>query len=90
VSCARETEFLHAADPARSLTYNASPLILAFPIYRVALRLGVRLMAQAATPRLKALSAECAILGLAGLARERWRASGCPPKLRVDIGGRHD
>ena len=90
MSCARETEFLHEADLARSLTYNASPLILAFPIYRVALRPGVRLMAQAATRRLKALSAEWAILGWAGLARERWRALGCPLKLGVDIGDRHD
>jgi len=47
-------------------------------------------MAQAATRRLKALSAEWAILGWAGLARERWRASGCPPKLGIDIGDRHD
>jgi len=86
----RETEFLHEADLARSLTYNASPLILAFPIYRVALWPGVRLMAQAATRRLKALSAEWAILDWAGLARERWRASDCPPKLGVDIGGRRD
>jgi hypothetical protein len=39
-----------------------------FPIYRVALWPGVRLMAQAATRRLKALSAECVILGWAGLA----------------------
>ena len=61
-----------------------------FPIYRVALRPGVRLMAQAATRRLKALSAEWAILGWAGLARERWRALGCPLKLGVDIGDRHD
>jgi hypothetical protein len=90
VSCARETEFRHEADLARSLTDNASPLILAFPIYRVALWRGVRLMAQAATRRLKALSAEWAILGWAGLARERWRASGCPPKLGIDIGDRHD
>ena len=90
VSCAGETKFLHEADLARSLTYNASPLILAFPIYRVALWPGVRLMAQAATRRLKALSAECVILGWAGLARERWRASGCPPKLGIDIGDRHD
>ena len=78
MSCARETEFLHEADLARSLTYNASPLILAFPIYRVALWPGVRLMAQAATRRLKALSAECVILDWAGLARERWRALDCP------------
>ena len=89
MSCA-ETEFLHEANLARSLTYNASPLILAFPIYRVALWPGVRLMAQAATRRLTAVSAEWAILGWAGLARERWRASGCPPKLGVDIGDRHD
>jgi len=58
-----------------------------FPIYRVALWPGVRLMAQAATRRPKALSAEWAILGWAG---ERWRASGCPPKLGIDIGDRHD
>ena len=73
-------ELLHEADLARSLTYNASPLILAFPIYRVALWPGVRLMAQAVTLRLKALSAEWAILGWAELGRERWRASDCPPE----------
>jgi hypothetical protein len=47
-------------------------------------------MAQAATRRLKALSAECVILDWAGLARERWRALDCPPKLGIDIGDRHD
>ena len=69
---------------------RSSPANPAFPIYRVALWPGVRLMAQAATRRLKALSAEWAILGWAELARERWRASGCPPKLGIDIGDRHD
>ena len=34
---AARTERLHEADLARSLTYNASPLIVAFPVYPVAL-----------------------------------------------------
>jgi hypothetical protein len=50
---AARTERLHDADLARSLTYNASPLIVAFPVYRVALWPGVPLKAQAARRRLK-------------------------------------